>query len=280
MPAPPLTIAEWVKGTAIELKPGAQTNLLVVEFWATWCHPCVSSIPALTALQKRYRDQGVIVVGISDEPVGIVKPFVEGMGQKMDYRVAVDQDRQTASAYLGASGASELPHSFLIDRSGVVVWHGNPMNGLEHILEQVIAGTYDLEAVKRTLDAPKLMEEYFDLVAPDQLSPKAAELGNRIVTAARANPSLLNDFAWTILTERRVTHRDLALAVRASQTAVEATHRKEAGFLDTYARALFDTGKTAPAIAVEQEAIDVCIDSKLKSELIATLVEYRKRSGK
>ena len=76
-PAAPLKIKEWVKGKEVNVLDGK--NLYVVEFWATWCGPCKVSIPHLTEMQKKFKDRGVVFVGISDEAVDKVKPFVENM---------------------------------------------------------------------------------------------------------------------------------------------------------------------------------------------------------
>ena len=64
-PAAPLSIKEWVKGKPVDVKDGK--NIYVVEFWATWCGPCRTSIPHLTELQKKFKDKGVVFVGVSDE---------------------------------------------------------------------------------------------------------------------------------------------------------------------------------------------------------------------
>src|SRR5436189_5204296 len=84
-PAAALTIKDWVKGKAVDVKDGK--NIYVVEFWATWCGPCKVSIPHLTEMQAKFKDKGVVFVGISDEPLATVKPFVEKMAEKMDYTV-------------------------------------------------------------------------------------------------------------------------------------------------------------------------------------------------
>jgi thiol-disulfide isomerase/thioredoxin len=83
-PAPPLTVAEWIKGQPVrEFKKG---HVYVVEFWATWCGPCIGNIPHLTAIQQKYGDR-VTVVGVSiwEEDQKPVIPFVEKLGGKMDY---------------------------------------------------------------------------------------------------------------------------------------------------------------------------------------------------
>ncbi len=91
-PAPPLQISEWVKGGPVKLADGKGKTIYVIEFWATWCPPCRASIPHLTELQKKFKDKGVVFVGISNEKLATVKKFVKQMGDKMDYVVAIDQD--------------------------------------------------------------------------------------------------------------------------------------------------------------------------------------------
>jgi thiol-disulfide isomerase/thioredoxin len=78
-PAAELNIARWVKGEPVHVAASGDHNVYVVEFWATWCPPCRASIPHLTELQKPFRDQKVIMVGISDEKEETVASFVKNM---------------------------------------------------------------------------------------------------------------------------------------------------------------------------------------------------------
>src|SRR5206468_3746931 len=121
MSAPALHVGEWVKGQAVNLDQGKGKNIYVVEFWATWCPPCRASIPHLTELQKKFKDKGVTFIGISDETVSVVKPFVNKMGVKMEYTVAVDKDEKTSAAYMGAFGVGGIPHAFVVDKGGAIV---------------------------------------------------------------------------------------------------------------------------------------------------------------
>ena len=146
--APPLTIAQWVRGEPVgHLDNG---TIYVVEFWATWCGPCVQAIPHVSRLQERYRDRGVVIVGIgSVEPDGAAKvpPFVARFGNRMNYRVAVDdytgaEDGRTYTAWVKASGKDGLPCAFVVGRDGKIAWAGHPM-GMDDALERVVAGTFD-----------------------------------------------------------------------------------------------------------------------------------------
>lgn len=134
----PLVGLTWVKGEPVSIEPGKVT---VVEFWATWCPPCRVSIPHLTALQDKYEDRGVVVVGISTEQEAEVRPFVEGMGQKMDYHVAVDTSGKVGRGYMGAFKQNSIPTAFVVDSEGKVIWHGHPAE-LEPVLDRVVSGAY------------------------------------------------------------------------------------------------------------------------------------------
>ncbi len=284
--APALKIGEWVKGKSVDLEKGRGENIYVVEFWATWCLPCVESIPHLTAVQKEYRDKGVVVVGISTEEPGKVKPFVQNAGEKMGYVVAIDDARKTDQAYMGAFGVGGIPHAFIIDKAGQIVWHGHPMDDMEAVLDKVIAGKWDLAAAKesdrqrrKATEAEKLLPEYFTMASTAEKNSKAMKkLGEKILERGGSQAQLMNGFAWTILTDNRIKFRDRELAMAAAEAAMKASDGKNFAIVDTYARALFDTGKVIEAIKYQKQAVELCQDPRFKADLEKTLKEYEEKT--
>lgn len=89
-------------------------KVVVVDFWATWCPPCVHEIPGYVALQKKYADRGLVIVGLSVDQKGaaIVSPFAKKY--EINYPLAL-ADETTVKAFGGIEG---IPTTFLIDREG------------------------------------------------------------------------------------------------------------------------------------------------------------------
>jgi peroxiredoxin len=90
-------------------------------------------------VQKQFKDKGVTVIGISNEKAETVKPFVEKMGDKMGYTVALDTKGKAGDSYMTAYNQRGIPTAFVVDGKGQVAWVGHPMNGLEEVLAKVIA---------------------------------------------------------------------------------------------------------------------------------------------
>ena len=93
---------------------------VVLEFWATRCGPCVANIPHLNELQAKFKDAGLVVVGVSNEKRAVVEAFRKKTA--MGYFVAMDPDRSLK----GRMGVTGIPHSFLADKTGKIIWHGHP----------------------------------------------------------------------------------------------------------------------------------------------------------
>jgi len=90
-------------------------KVVMVNFWATWCPPCRKEMPDLQALYEKYKDQGFIVLSISDEEAAKVSPFIAE--RKITYPVLLDPGRKVNDLFI----VDGIPKSFVYDRSGKLV---------------------------------------------------------------------------------------------------------------------------------------------------------------
>ena len=289
--AKPLTLAGWVKGESVDLKKMKGKKIVVLDFWSTDDELNLGGIARLSNLRKKYKDKGVVFVGISAEPTGDVRSFVDKMGANMDYTVAVDKNNVTSKAYLDAYGVKSPPHTFVVDKKGKVVWHGRHMGDLDKTLTAIVAGTYSMADARKSYEkrerAKTLVNEYFALVTKPGNEAKAKKVGEEILKTGDETPRILNLLSYNILAYPKVVNPDRDLALRAAKLALKLTKEKDVEIIDTYARALFDTGDPAGAIryqkkAIEmvQKALDATEDKKRQAPLRKTLVNLRKTLGK
>jgi len=140
-PAPALSVKNWIKGEPVTSLEKNKTY--VVEFWATWCGPCIQSIPHLTEIAHKNKDVTFVGVSIWEEAdIPKITKFVDDMGAKMDYHVGYSGNQDgMAVSWMKAAGQNGIPTAFVI-KDGTVQWVGHPME-LEKPLEEIKAGTFD-----------------------------------------------------------------------------------------------------------------------------------------
>lgn len=88
-------------------------KILVINFWATWCRPCLSEIPEFIRLQEKYHDQGLQFVGIAMHTADEIKDYIAKVG--MNYPVLVGKDEATEVAKLLGNRFTVLPYTVVID---------------------------------------------------------------------------------------------------------------------------------------------------------------------
>lgn len=112
--APPLHVEGWVNGGPLRLED-LRGKVVLLDFWGSWCGPCRKLTPVLIDLHERYRERGLVIIGIhTSEGAGQMGRYVREA--KIPYPVAVDVGRATRELYR----VDGYPDVYLIDRRGVV----------------------------------------------------------------------------------------------------------------------------------------------------------------
>jgi peroxiredoxin len=106
-------------------------KVVLVNFWATWCPPCRKEMPDLNTLYQRFRDQGFVILAISDEEAGKVKPFIAE--RNISYPVMLDPGRKVNELFQ----VEGIPKSFVYDREGKLVAQSIDMRTQKQFLEML-----------------------------------------------------------------------------------------------------------------------------------------------
>ena len=152
-PAPPVVVAAVVQGNPVETF--TSDKVYVVEFWATWCGPCLAGMPHISTLQEEYGDE-VQFIGVTREDEGTVSGFMDQTsrsGEKwtdvLKYTIARDDESQTSQAYMTAARQRGIPCAFIVGRDGKVEWIGHPAV-IDEPLSAVVGNSWDVAAARKT----------------------------------------------------------------------------------------------------------------------------------
>ncbi|GJM18873.1 MAG: hypothetical protein DHS20C14_10860 [Phycisphaeraceae bacterium] len=288
--APELAIAKFYKGESVhEFEKG---HVYVVEFWATWCGPCIRAFPHLSELQEEHAGD-VTFIGVNiwessrrrDEPqaqrIERVGDFVEGQGDKMGYTVVVEQDARMAELWMKPAGKNGIPAAFIVDGRGKVAWMGHPMQ-MDEPLGKIVKNEHDYAADAKTLQEQSYLSQVYRAFVmgvqsdDEHEAARGYEIGDAMARElASQDAGLLNSLAWTAVDDKRITHRDLDFAYRIANMAGEASEWNDPMILDTVAVAAYKVGEVARAIELEEKAISLADDDGLRESLEKQLEEFK-----
>jgi thiol-disulfide isomerase/thioredoxin len=133
---PPLDAAGWLNSNTPLTAKDVRGQIVAIDFWASWCSECALDLPKLIAFHQRYRDKGVVLVGLTDEPatdLDKIERFIH-REEGVDWPIAY-------GAWLAyqMTGIEGLPTYVLYDRTGVSVWSGATVEDLEDAVVALLA---------------------------------------------------------------------------------------------------------------------------------------------
>lgn len=187
---PTIRNAKWIKGEPVT--EWVKGQIYILDFWATWCGPCIQMIPHMNEVQEKYKDKGVNVIAVAVWPrkgQRDTKAFVEaGRPAPMNYRVAEDDTAGTsARAFMESTNSGGIPRVIIVDREGRFAWIGHPAE-MDDPLAQIVEGTFDVKkaaaeqkaAADKINRAQQLMSE-FARAQMDENWPKAVEVADLMI---------------------------------------------------------------------------------------------------
>ena len=155
--APKLNVEHWLQNgngrfkKVTSFEPG---KVYVVEFWATFCGPCIESMPHLASLQTKYADKGLQIISISNEDLETVTKFMkreipDENGNKVSvneitkaYCLTTDPDGSSDNDYMNAARQDGIPCAFIVGKDSKIDWIGHPAE-MDDILVSVLEDTWD-----------------------------------------------------------------------------------------------------------------------------------------
>lgn len=163
--APPLRISKWIKGNPV--KKFEKGKVYIIEFWATWCRPCIAAMPHLSELARKYKERLIILgIDIYEKKTSSntkVKAFVDSMGYNMDYTVASEDSNFMAVDWINGTGEKDngIPRSFIINTEGQLAWIGHPTD-LDEVLPNILDNTWDLKQALSKRNEDKRLKDLSD----------------------------------------------------------------------------------------------------------------------
>jgi len=131
-PMPALTVTDWVNG---QVKPeDTKGKVVIVDFYATWCGPCMAAIPHNNELLKKYKEKGLVIVGVCTSNRGQEKMEQNAKDKGIEYPIAKDPGQKSAKAW----AVHYFPTYAIVDRKGVVRVVGLQPDHVESVVKKLL----------------------------------------------------------------------------------------------------------------------------------------------
>lgn len=145
--APNINITDWIENEPID--KNLSGKYLILEFWATWCGPCIAAVPHMNELQEKFYGKDIYYISITDESVEKVQRSLK----RIDFNsiVVTDLTKKTQINFGdGTKGLEEYPLTILIDNNNTIKWIGEPKNLNSEIMTNFLGSKrFENKSVKK-----------------------------------------------------------------------------------------------------------------------------------
>lgn len=132
-PAPALAVENWINSDAMNLKD-LKGKVVMLDFWATWCGPCIASVPHTNELYAAYKSEGLEIIGVC-HPRGMEKMAATVKEHDIRYPVVMDPDGKTIATYQ----VDSFPDYYFIDRNGNLRIADARNGSIDEIIKMLLA---------------------------------------------------------------------------------------------------------------------------------------------
>ena len=125
----PVTLNYKTVDNVVVSSEALKGKLVLVDFWATWCGPCMAEAPHMVDVYQKYAPKGLVVLGVSlDQDAATMKPIALQKG--LIWPQTVDTTHNLSAMF----GINAIPHTILLGPDGVMLWEGHPAGGMDEAI--------------------------------------------------------------------------------------------------------------------------------------------------
>lgn len=285
--APGFKVEKWIRyGGTLPFEKG---KVYLVDLWATWCAPCIAGMPHLTQLQKKYKANGLEVIGITSEDkygntLENVINFVSKRDTTMNYNVAwvpaslMDTvEGIWLHPWMIKSGSGNLPTAFLVDKHGKIVFIGDPFT-IDSTLYHVMNDHYDIDRLKANylsgINAEKVLSQFNSAIKTGSLK-EAIVFGRQILNGfSYVKPNTYLIMGWQVSHVQGEIHPELLeIAYDAIIRGIKLTEFNSPAFFDVLA-GIFAAKKDIPSAVIAEKLAVSLSEGEMKKTQSKNLEKY------
>jgi len=291
---PDLGVDKWMKGEPVNIQ--GKGKVYLIDFWAAWCGPCIASMSHLSDLYKKYKPDGLEIIGATSADAWgnsfeQASGFLNEKGKEYNYNFAwlkesYRSDRKYRAiiyhpwfemAYDSITWA--LPQVFLIDREGKLAYIGDGYSFSEEYLKKVLQNGHDLKEERAKYIEQSLIEISliaFNKSLEEKKYDKAIKMGNSIL----ANPNVsshstlyMTDMLFDKIKVAPNNTKMIDLVFRVAQKGAAITENNSPSHLSVLAKAYALKKNKDMAVKTQQKAVELA-DGDFKEALKKDLKAY------